>query len=91
MVCHPHQAACCAVTSSRLVWRPAACTTASGASCGPLPAVLQLANVSNSLTVDNNFQLANLSLPSLAYVGAKITLGSSLPAATACSQVGPGT
>ena len=58
--------------------------------CDSLPAVLQLANVSNSLTVDNNFQLANLSLPNLVYVGAKISVGSSLPAATSCSQVGPG-
>ena len=54
-----------------------------------MPPVLQLANVSNSLTVDNNFQLANLSLPNLAYVGGRITLGSSRPAATSCSQVGP--
>ena len=65
--------------------------TVAAASCDSLPSVLQLTNVSNSLTVDNNFQLANLSLPNLAYVGAKLSVGSSLPAATSCSQVGPGT
>ena len=48
---------------------------------------LQLTNVSGSLVVDNNFQLASLSLPSLRYVGAKLVMGSSRPAVTACSQV----